>query len=77
LSLRVAARSAATWQSSWIATARFALLAMTIVFELAPPAYTAGNKSSALGRSWALPFTQFRAATNLSAYENAQPRHAA
>jgi len=71
LSFRVAARSAATWQSSWIATARFALLAMTIVFGLAPPAYTAGNPSSALGSGRAFPFTRSEAADSLKAYEQA------
>jgi len=71
LSLRVAARSAATWQSSGIATARFAFLVMTIGFGLAPPAYAAGNKSSALGSGRAFPFTPLEAAASLQVYEQA------
>jgi hypothetical protein len=71
LSLRVAARSAATWQSNWIATARFGFLAVTIVFERALPAYAAGNKSSALGSGRAFPFTPLEAADSLQVYEKA------
>jgi hypothetical protein len=44
---------------------------MTIGFELAPPAYAAGNKSSAPGSGRAFPFTPLEVADSLQAYEQA------
>lgn len=55
----------------WIATVRFAFLAVTIVFERALPAYAPGNKSSALGSGRAFPFTPLEAADSLQVYEKA------